>query len=139
MERELQTPTDERLEQALRALPRIKPANDLAARIIATLPPPRAATHARAVGALMALAAALGLGLAYQTAFDMSMRGAFDLLADYAAQPAIVTLYPRQAFDALAQAIPWFMVALSASALGLAALLAARLTARTRAALWQRV
>lgn len=133
MERELQTPTDERLEQALRALPRVKPANDLAARIIATLPPPRA------VGALMALAAALGLGLAYQTAFDMSMRGAFDLLADYAAQPAIVTLYPRQAFDALAQAIPWFMVALSASALGLAALLAARLTARTRAALWQRV
>ncbi len=138
MKRELQTSADERLENALRALPRAKPDDDLAARIIATLPP-RATMHARWMGALTLAAAALGIVLAYQIAFDMATRGAFDLLADYTAQPAIVTLYPRQALDALAQAIPWFMVALSAGALGLAVFLASRLTAQARRGAWQRV
>lgn len=131
------TPNDERLEDALRAVPRAMPPGDLSARIIAQLPQQRAAAHARWLGALTCGAALLGIALAYQTAFDMSMRGAFDLLAYYTAQPAIVATYPREAFDALAQAIPWLTLLLSASVLGAALILVYRLTAQVRAGLWQ--
>lgn len=129
--------TDERLERALRAVPRAQPANDLSTRIIAQLPQPRVA-HARWFGALTLAAALCGIVLAYQTAFDLDTRGAFDLMAYYAAQPAIVATYPREAFGALAAAIPWLTVAASASALGVALILASRLTAKARVDFWQR-
>ena len=138
MMHDTQTPNDERLENALRSLPRAKPARDLSARIIATLPQNHAAVHARWLGALTFGAAVVGIALAYQTAFDMSMRGAFDLLAYYTAQPAIVATYPREAFGALAQAIPWLTAVMSAGAMGIALILVYRLTAQVRAGLWQR-
>lgn len=125
---------DERLENALRAVPRVQPAQDLSARIIAQLPQNPAAARARWLGALTAGAALLGLVLAYQTAFDLYSRGAFDLVAYYTAQPAIVATYPREAFGALAQAIPWLTAALSASVLGFALVLTYRLAADVRPA-----
>lgn len=130
--------TDERLEHALRAVPHAQPASDLSARIIAQLPQNHAAAHARWLGALTLSAALLGIALAYQTAFDLSTRGAFELVAYYTAQPAIVATYPREAFDALAQAIPWLTALTSACMLGIALILVYRLTANVRAGLWQR-
>lgn len=128
---------DERLERALRVVPRAQPATDLSARIIAQLPQRRDA-RAQWLGALTLAAALCGIVLAYQTAFDLDARGAFDLVAYYAAQPAIVATYPREAFGALAAAIPWLTVAASVSALGVALILAHRLTAKTRVDFWQR-
>jgi hypothetical protein len=138
MNRSSHLSNDARLEDALRNLPRAQPASDLSARIIAQLPQNRATPHARWLGALTVSAALLGIVLAYQTAFDLHTRGAFDLVAYYTAQPAIVATYPREAFGALAQAIPWLTVLASASVLGLALVLVYRLAANVRSMFWQR-
>ncbi|MBI4672154.1 MAG: hypothetical protein HY741_10870 [Chloroflexi bacterium] len=127
--------TDERIERALQELD-IAPAPDLAARIIARLPPSRAANPL--LGAATMLAALLGVALAYQTAFDLHTNGAFELLSYYTAQPAIVTTYPGEALGALAQAIPWLTVLLGASVLGIALYLVQRLTANARVAVARR-
>lgn len=128
---------DKRFKDALHAVPRAQPPVDLPARIIAQLPQKHAALQARWLGAVTAGAALLGLALAYQTAFDLYTRGAFDLVAYYTAQPAIVATYPREAFGALAQAIPWLTVGLSAGVLGIALILVYRLAADIRSGFWQ--
>ena len=133
MNESIRTHDDERLERALHELPRAKPAHDLSARIIAQLPQAETArAQPRYLRALTAALALCGLVLAYQTAFDLSARGALDLMSYYAAQPAIVTLYPLEAFGALAQAIPWLMLVSSATVLSIALVLVYRLTAQPR-------
>ncbi len=117
---------DERIEQALREIPRAAPAADLSARIVAQLPQTRAPT--RQLRVITFVVALLGVLLAYRTAFDLYTNGAFELLAYYTAQPAIVTTYPRQAFGALAQAIPWLMIAASTGMLASALYLVFRIT-----------
>ena len=117
---------DERIEQALREIPRAAPATDLSARIVAQLPQTRAPT--RQLRVITFVVALLGVLLAYRTAFDLYTNGAFELLAYYTAQPAIVTTYPRQAFGALAQAIPWLMIAASTGMLASALYLVFRIT-----------
>ena len=117
---------DERIEQALREIPRAAPAPDLSARIVAQLPQAYAPT--RRLRALTLVVALLGVMLAYRTAFDLYTNGAFELLAYYTTQPAIVTTYPRQAMGALAQAIPWLMVAASTGMLASALYLVFRMT-----------
>lgn len=123
---------EQRIEDALRDMPRVAPAADLSARIIARLPHHATRAHQRTLGAVTLLAALLGLALAYQTAFDLHANGALDLLSYYATQPAIVTTYPYEAFGALAQAIPWLTVLVTAGVLCLALVLVYRLTADAR-------
>ena len=117
---------DERLEQALRDVPRAAPAPDLSARIMAQLPQTHAPT--RQLRVITLIVALLGLVLAYRTAFDLHTNGAFELLTYYTNQPAIVTTYPRQAFGALAQAIPWLMVLASTAMWASALYLVFRMT-----------
>jgi len=132
--------TDERIERALRELAPAAPAPDLSARIIAQLPRTNAAQPANPLlGAAALLAALLGVALAFKTAFDLSANGAFELLAYYTAQPAIVTTYPGEALGALAQAIPWLTVLFGAGVLFVAAYLIYRVTARARFSFAQRV
>ncbi len=125
--------TDERIERALYELGRVEPAPDLSARILTTLPPQarRARVPAPAwLGAATLLAAMLGFALAYRTAFILRANGAFDLVAYYTAQPEIVTLYPNEAWNALAAAIPWATVVTAALMLTLALALTYRWTGR---------
>jgi hypothetical protein len=104
----------ERIERALEQLKRVEPAPDLSARIIASLPPRARGTSVNAWLSIATLLAALvGFVLAYQTAFSLRANGAFELVAYYTAQPEIVTMYPDQAWSALAAAIPWMTAAVS--------------------------
>jgi hypothetical protein len=125
---------EQRIADALRDMPRVAPAPDLSTRIIASLPSHAAPLPSRGLGAATALVALLGLALAYQTAFDLHSNGALDLLSYYATQPAIVTTYPYEAFDALAQAIPWLTVLLTGGVLCVAFVLVYRWTANARLA-----
>ena len=108
--------TEERMERALQEIGRAQPARDLSARIIATLPrdarEPNAQTN-KWFGIATLLAALLGFALAYQTAFTLRANGAFELVYNYTTQPEIVTLYPSEAWGALAAAIPWLNVGVS--------------------------
>lgn len=122
---------EERLERALKNLPRVKPANDLSARIIAQLPRADAARQRRL--ALVTIGAALlGIAFAFQSAMDMYNNGALELLSYYAAQPAIVTTYPHEAFVVIACAMPWLSIFASACVLGLALALVRRVTGNAR-------
>lgn len=122
----------ERMERVLHGMGRAEPAPDLSSRIIATLP-----KHARGpntngwLGAATVLAALLGFGLAYQTAFTLRANGAFELVSYYTAQPEIVTTYPNEAWSALAAAVPWVTVAISVLMLAVALVLTYRWTARS--------
>lgn len=122
----------ERMERVLSGLGRAEPAADLSARIIATLP-----QHARSpqtsawLGAAAVLAALLGFGLAYQTAFLLRINGVFELVSYYTSQPEIVTTYPNEAWGALAVAVPWMTVAISLVMLTVALVLTYRWTGRS--------
>ncbi len=125
---------DERIERALQDIGRAEPANDLSARIIANLP--RAAQTPNVnvgLGVVTLLAALLGFALAYQSAFTLRANGAFDLVSYYTTQPEIVTMYPSEAWRALAAAIPWMSMGISMVMLAVAFWLTARLTARPAA------
>lgn len=122
---------EERLERALKNLPRVKPANDLSARIIAQLPAVNAARQRRLVPVTLG-AALLGIAFAFQSAMDMYNNGALELLSYYAAQPAIVTTYPHEAFVVIACAMPWLSIFASACVLGLALALVRRVTGNAR-------
>lgn len=129
-------PTEERIENALREIERVKPTADLSARIIAALPNeakhPNAALQPWLVVSML-LAAMIGFASAYQTAFTLRANGAFDLVSYYTAQPEIVTMYPSQAWGALAAAIPWMTVLLSLMMLVVAFVLTYRWTSGIRA------
>lgn len=121
----------ERVEAALTRLSRMEPAPDLSARIIARLP--RAASrpalqHSPGLRAAALVAALVGLGLAYQTAFDLRMNGVFELVSYYTSQPEIVTTYPNEALGALWSAIPWATLVLSFAVLAAALFLVMRAT-----------
>ncbi len=121
----------QRVEQSLKRLTRVEPAPDLSARIISKLP--RAASQpmaypSRWLGAAALVSALLGLVLAYQTAFDLRVNGAFELVSYYTAQPEIVTTYPSEAFGALSSAIPWATLVLSFLVLAVALFLVMRAT-----------
>lgn len=127
---------DTRIERALREMERVQPANDLAARIIAALPNEAKDSNAALqpwLGVSMLLAAMLGFGLAYQTAFTLRANGAFELVTYYASQPEIVTMYPDQAWRALATAIPWVTALFGLTMLTVAFVLIYRWTSGLRA------
>lgn len=129
-------PTDERIEEALREIERVTPGTDLATRIIAALPNEaknRNAAMPPWLAVSMLLAAMIGFASAYQTAFTLRANGAFDLVSYYTAQPEIVTMYPSQAWGALAAAIPWMTVLLSLMMLVVAFVLTYRWTSGIRA------
>jgi hypothetical protein len=121
----------QRLERALEQMTRAEPANDLAERIIATLPRrARSGTANPWLGPATLLAAMLGFALAYQTAFTLRANGAFELLSYYTLQPEIVTTYPNQAWGALAAAVPWMTLAASLVMLAIALVLTYRWASR---------
>jgi hypothetical protein len=122
----------QRLELALGELTKVEPAADLSARIIATLPKQANGRHPTVwLGAACLFAALAGLALTYETAFTLRSNGVFELVSFYTAQPEIVTMYPNEAWGALAGAIPWLTVAFSLVTLALALALAYRWTGRT--------
>ncbi len=122
--------TDERIERVLREMERVEPANDLSARIIATLPRQAGASNPF-LGVATLLAALIGFALAYQTAFTLRANGAFELVSYYTAQPEIVTTYPSEAWSALAAVIPWMTVTIALAMLVVALVLTYRWTSHT--------
>lgn len=122
----------QRLERALEQMTRVEPAEDLAERIIATLPRQARETGANPwLGVATLIAAMIGFALAYQTAFTLRANGAFELVTYYTTQPEIVTTYPNQAWSTLAAAVPWMTLAVSLVMLALALVLTYRWTARS--------
>ena len=122
----------QRLERALEQMTRVEPAEDLAERIIATLPRQAREPNANPwLGVATLIAAMIGFALAYQTAFTLRANGAFELVSYYTLQPEIVTTYPNQAWSTFAAAVPWLTLAVSLVMLAVALILTYRWTSRS--------